>query len=537
VKNNNNTYSEVYVLVPTKDGNTPTVLFKNVVDENYPMDFGWTNNPVDPLNDEYLTGRSYNEFNPSGLTNLAIFDCDVLGAPSVVFENTSNGTTGSGNWYSPRAIADSYFTDATFTDPTAQILEKSYAGATSGNGYQKYVRTKLDSVGIDFDPSSYKQIVDDPAISTLEEFNSTSLSSDFSFNAVLIYYDVYDPAIPADSATNLYGVLFLDDVQDTGIGTYEIPGFKKYKPNPVTKLNGNSYGFKLNIKFDVDIDQTGVEQAINDYSPFSLSMFMDAMNVLQDASATLNNTASIYASLEDRVNALENLVLSSETTFTFDRRISQLENALAANQALFNNTQAVMGLINQNYELIRAIINNETSVEISYNLNLIKQGQGIIVDRSVPNQLTISNNNQDYHVGPQKGTVTLQNTSPNTIPLLTFGNYYKHVNNGVPITLTSDLVIRIDDSVVNWKLGQVMRFSFGDQIIPGNFNVNFLTNAQGKYPLSNPTQVPYSSLILSLTNTEFVAYDYKPVIDIVCVDPENLIFQVDEIGKSLTNNS
>lgn len=537
VKNNNNTYSEVYVLVPTKDGNTPTVLFKNVVDQNYPMDFGWTNNPQDPLNDEYLTGRSYNEYNPSGLTNLAIFDCDVLGSPSVEFENTSNGSTGSGNWYSPRAIADSYFTDGTFTDPTAQILEKSYAGATSGNGYQKYVRTKLDSIGIDFDPSSYKQIVDDPSISTLEEFNSTSLSSDFSFNAVLIYYDVYDPAIPADSATNLYGVLFLDDVQDTGIGTYEIPGFKKFKPNPVTKLNGNSYGFKLNIKFDVDIDQTGVEQAINDYSPFSLSMFMDAMNVLQDASATLNNTASIYSSLEDRVNSLENLVLSSETTFTFDRRIAQLENALAANQALFNNTQAVMGLINQNYELIRAIINNETSVEISYNLNLIKQGQGIIVDRSVPNQLTISNNNQDYHVGPRKGTVTLQNTSPNTIPLLTFGNYYKHVNNGVPITLTSDLVIRLDDSSVNWKLGQVMRFSFGDQIIPGNFNVNFLTNAQGRYPLSNPTQVPYSTLILSLTNNEFVSYDYKPVIDIICVDPENLTFQVDEIGKSLTNNS
>jgi hypothetical protein len=537
VKNNNNTYSEVYVLVPTKDGNTPTVLFKNVVDPNYPMDFGWTNNPIDPLNDEYLTGRSYNEFNPSGLTNLAIFDCDVLGSPTVTFENTSNGSTGSGNWYSPRAIADSYFTDATFTDPTAQILEKSYNGATGGNGYQKYVRTKLDSIGIDFDPSSYKQIVDDPAISTLEEFNSTSLSSDFSFNAVLIYYDVYDPAIPADSATNLYGVLFLDDVQDTGIGTFEIPGFKKYKPNPVTKLNGNSYGFKLNLKFDVDIDQTGVEQAINDYSPFSLSMFMDAMNVLQDASGTLNNTAGIYSSLEDRVNALENLVLSSETTFTFDRRITEIENSLAANQALFNNTQAVMGLINQNYELIRAIINNETSVEISYNLNLIKQGQGIIVDRSIPNELTISNNNQDYHVGARKGTVTLQNSSPNTIPLLTFGNYYKHVNNGVPITLTSDLVIRLDDSVVNWKLGQVMRFSFGDQIIPGNFNVNFLTNAQGRYPLANPTQVPYSTLILSLTNNEFVSYDYKPVIDIVCVDPENLIFQVDQIGKSLTNNT
>jgi hypothetical protein len=537
VKNNNNTYSEVYVLVPTRDGNTPTVLFKNVVDSNYPMDYSWTNNPADPLNDEYLTGRAYDELNPSGLTNLAIFDEDVLGQPQVTYTDTSNGATGDGNWYAPRAIADTYFTDATFTDPTAQILEKSYQGASSGNGYQKYVRTLLDSIGIDFDPSSYKQIVDDPAISTLEEFNATSLSSDFSFNAVLIYYDVYDPAFPADSATNLYGVLFLDDVQPTGAGTDEIPGFKKYKPNPVTKLNGNSYGLKLNIKFDVDIDQTGVEQAINDYSPFSLSMFMDAVNVLQDASATLNNTAAIYASLEDRVNALENLVLSSETTFTFDRRISQLENALAANQALFNNTQAVMGLINQNYELIRAIINNETSVEISYNLDLIRQGSGIIVDRSVPNELRIINDNQDYNVGPQNGTVTLQNLSPNTIQLQTFGNYLKHVNNGVPINLSQDLVIRIDDyTLTNWKRGQLMRFSFGDQIVPGDYNVTFLTNAVGNFPLSNPTRVPYSTLIISLVNSDFASQDYKPVIDIVCVDPNNLIFQADIVGRSFTHN-
>ena len=43
VKNNSNTYSEVYVLVPTRDGNTPTVLFKNVTDQNYLLDYAWTN--------------------------------------------------------------------------------------------------------------------------------------------------------------------------------------------------------------------------------------------------------------------------------------------------------------------------------------------------------------------------------------------------------------------------------------------------------------------------------------------------------------
>lgn len=536
VKNNNNTYSEVYVHVPTKDGNTPTVLFKNVVDENYYPDFQWTNNPADPLDKEYLTGRSYDELNPSGLTTLAIFDDDVLGLPNVTFEDTADGTTGSGNWYTPRDTANTYFTDSSFVDPTAQILSKSVSGATSGVGFQKYVRTRLDSVGIDFDPDSYKQIVDDASISTLEEFNATSISQDFEFNAVLIYYDVYDPADPTNSATNLYGVLFLDDVQTTGSGIYSIPRFQKYKPNIVTKLNGNSYGLKLNIKFDVDIDQTGVEQAINDYSPFSLTMFMDAVNVLQDASSTLNNNAASYIDLEARVSAMENLMLTQDTSASLDRRIASLESAYASNQALFNNTQSVMGLITQNYELIRAIINNETSVEISYNLDAIKQGSGVIVNRSIPNQVMIENNNQEFNLGQGNGTITLQNNALNRIGLRSFGNYCKHINNGTPITLTSDLSIRIDDSITTWKKGQTFKFSFGDQIIPNDFTINFLTNAVGKYPLSNPSGVAYSNLIISLVDSDISSYDYMPVIEIVCIDDENLVFQTDIVGKSLTNN-
>jgi hypothetical protein len=532
VKNNNNTYSEVYVYVPTKDGNTPTVLFKNDLDVNYYPDYAWTNNPADPLNDDYLQGRAYDELNPSGLTNLAIFDDAVIGAPSATYSQTSNGGTGTGNWYAPRATATTYFSDSTFTDPTALILTKTYDSAT-----QTYVRTKLDSIGIDFDPDSYQQIVSDPAISTIEEFNSTSAAEDFDFNCVLIYYDVYDPANPIDSATNLYGVLFLDDVQLAGASIYSIPVLKKYKPNIVTKLNGNSYGFKINLKFDVDIDQTGVEQAINDYSPFSLSMFMDSMNVLQDASSTLNNTASIYASLEQRVASLENLTLTSNTIFNLNKRIDSLESAFAANQAIFNNTQAIMGLINQNYELVRALVNGETSVEISYNLDLIKQGPGIIVDRSIPNQLIIANDNQDYNIGAQGGTVTLSTTSNNVIELRPYGNYTKHVNNGIPITLTSDLTVRLNDTNIKWRRGQVYRFSFGDQIYPGDYNVSFLTDATGSYPITAPSGVPYGTLIVSLTEGEFAAQDYMPVIDIVCINSENLTFQVDMIGSSLTNNS
>ena len=532
VKNSTNAYSEVYVYIPTKDGNTPYVLFKNVTDKNYYPDYQWTNNPSNPLNDEYLFGRNYDETNPSGLTTLAIFDDDVLGTPTASYYDTGvNGSSIAGNWYSPRDTANTYFSDSIFTDPSNYILTK-----TDNSNTLVYTRSKLDSVGIDFDPNSYQQILTDPSISTLEEFNATADAADFEFNAVLIYYDVYDPANPATSATNLYGVLFLDDVNSEG-GDIYIPRLKKYRPNPVTKLNGNSYGFKINLKFDTDVDQTGVEQAINDYSPFSLSMFMDAMNVLQDASSTLNNASSDFIELSNRVTNLENITLSSPTAINMDRRIESIEQTLAANQALFNNTQSIMGLIDQNYDLVRSILNNQTSVEISYDLDLVKQGAGIIVDRSVPNQLSVINAVQDFNISNTQTKGTLTQSGLNEIPLVNYSNYFKHVNNSTPLTLTGDLAIRLKDSSnARWKLGQRFRISFGDQVYPGSFIINILTNADGLYPLSNPSGVPYSTLIVSLDDSAFSGYDYMPVFEIVCIDDKNLKFQVDIVGKSLTNN-
>ncbi len=531
VKNSTNTYSEVYVYVPTKDGNTPYVLFKNVVDQNYYPDYQWSNDPSNPLTDEYLFGRNYDEVNPSGLTTLAIFDDDVLGSPvSTYFDTGASGATASGNWYSPRDTANTYFTDPSFVDPSNYILTKS-----DNSQSLTYVRSKLDSIGIDFDPNSYQGIISDPNISTLEEFNSTSASSDFEFNAVLIYYDVYDPANPNDVATNLYGVLFLDDVNISS-GDIFIPRLQKNRPNPVTKLNGNSYGFKINLKFDTDVDQTGVEQAINDYSPFSLSMFMDAMNVLQDASSTLNNTVVQFIDVSERVSNLETLVLSTETSLDLSSRILSLEQTIAANQALFNNTQAVMNLINQNYDLVRALINNQTSIEVSYNLDLLKQGSGILLDRSVPNEVTVKNNSQDFNLGANSGKGTLTQTGNNEINLLEFSNYFKHVNNGNPITLTQDMTIRIKDTN-KWKTGQRFRLSFGDPIYPGNFLIKILTDSQGLYPISSPSGIAYSTNIITLDDTILSGESYIPVLEIVCIDDQNLKFQVDIIGKSLTNNN
>jgi hypothetical protein len=531
VRNQDNAYSEVYVHVPTQDGSTPYVLFKNVIDTNYYPDTTWANSPPDALDAEYLTGRSYIDTNPSGLSTLAIFDEEASGVPTVSYSDTYDGSTYTGNWYAPLDTPNSYFSDDSFVLPYNKILSKTYGAITNW----EFVRSSLDSIGIDFDPDSYKEIIDNPSISTIEEFNSTADAGDFDFNCVLLYYDVFDPADETDSATNLYGVLFLDDVNSEA-GDEFIPRFKKYKPNPVTKLNGNSYGFKINLKFDTDVDQTGVEQAINDYSSFSLSMFMDAMNVLQDASGTINDTASQFIFLEERVTNLEDVVLTTPQNANLEARVDSLEGSFAANQALFDNTSAVMGLINNNYELIRSVINNETSVEISYDLDLVKQGEGIQVDRSVPNELTIRNINQDYNIGANLGAGTLTQNGSNVIDLISFSNYYKHINSGIPITLTGDLNIRINDSNVSWKVGQKFRLSFGDRIYPSAFFVNVLTDANGIYPISSPSGSSYSKNVISLDDDFFSGYDYLPVIEIICIDDQNLVFQVDAVGKSLTNN-
>jgi hypothetical protein len=151
---------------------------------------------------------------------------------------------------------------------------------------------------------------------------------------------------------------------------------------------------------------------------------------------------------------MEDLLLSSTTTATLEARIAQLESSYAANQSLFTNTNAVMQLIDQNYEILRSIINGQSSITVSYDLDLVKQGMGINVDRTIPNELYINNANQDFNIGSNYGVGTLTQTGSNVIPLVEFSNYFKHVNNGIPITLTQDLNIRLQDTTVRWKQGK-----------------------------------------------------------------------------------
>jgi len=519
VQNNTNAYSEVYIHVPTSDGNTPLILFKTVEDVNYDASMIIQNRPVDPLDTEFLTGRHYFDVHPAGLNINAFYDQDTIGQPISLFFNTGTNLYDiPEHWYDPLVGPNAYFTDSIFTDVTIDKIQKTFGLSTIF-----YQRSRLDGVQVDFEATNYKPIVDNPTLTTIQQYNATVDAQPFEFNAVLVYYDVYDANNPDDVATNLYGVLFLEDVEQQST-EYGIPRFKKFKPNVVTKLNGNSYGFKINLKFDTSVENAGiVEKAINDFSSFSLEMFVDAMNVLQQSSAVLNEQSTEIIDLKNQMLQLEDLIINTSNINEINLRLDNLEEDFAANQALFNNTNDIMALIEKNADSINQVLAGQTSIEVSYNLNAIKGGSGIFVDRSVPNNVTLNNTVQGFTI-TQNVPYFADLSAGGTITLQKYNNYFRHSVGGAVLNAATDIYVKVDDSQVKWQRGQTLRLVFDDILDMQTFSLIIQTDATNSF--GNGT---YGVFVGAVSSTEFTPAGDRPIFDITCVDDINMVFIIDQI--------
>jgi hypothetical protein len=165
---------------------------------------------------------------------------------------------------------------------------------------------------------------------------------------------------------------------------------------------------------------------------------------------------------------------------------------------------------------------------MTYDLDLLKAGIGTEVDRSTPNIIKVNVTQQDYNVG-SNSVFSLNPVAGNTISLEQYTNYLKHKNNGLSITASNDIIIKIDDTINKWKKGQSLRLSIGDTIDLGNYSFVILTDSKGEYPIGNPTGVSYSVVVAGFTNYEFTSSNFMPIFDIICVDDVNLTFEVDQI--------
>lgn len=522
VKSNDNAYTEVYIHIPTNVGDTTHVLFKSVKDDNYFPNMTIANNSADPLNIEYLSGRKYNETHPFGLSVKALYDLDD-GSVYSEYRSTFTGTPTPGNWFD-HTNNNAYYTDnesGEFNIARTEWITKQYGSSTID-----YARTTLDGISLDFNIDNYKLASENPDIKVFSQFNDYIGNKDFQFNAILIYYDTFDPnnldinGNPIDFKTNLYGILFLDKVEQSGL-EFEIPYITKYKPDPLNKLNGNAFAFKANLKLDTSIENVLVERSINDYSTFSMNLFVDVLTEFKRVQTRLNDKLLEIEQLAQDVNELKDLLINTQDQRELEIRLQNLETSLEENQAIFNNTSEVMKMIENVNDKVNDIVNGNSNIEVSYNTDVLKQGSGIKLDKRTPNRVKVENTNQEYNISNSSISNVFLN---NVIPLSEFGNYVRHENNDTTIILTRDLEIFIDDTNITWKKGQTFKLVFEDELIPDIYDIKIKTDALNRHSQGN-----YGITAGILNDLDFTPSDNRPIFEIVCINAESLQFVIDKI--------
>lgn len=506
VSRDGHAYSEVYLNVPVTHGNTPLVLFKRYQDTNYFPGLQWQGQPT------YIDGRDSGSIHPSGLSLNAYYD---------------------------NSVSHRYLTSNTFGNVSNLSLNVSAAGGSP----KPVLLSRMDGLILDTDADSYRPILNDPNISIISEFNASDAAEDFSFNAALVYYDVYSASNPQNRGRNLYGILVLDDFINQGSGVSYIKRFDKFKPNKVTKLNGNGYGLKLNLKFDTSADNVGVETIINDYQTFSMDLFIDASTRMQEAADLFLQTKQEIIDIKSQLNTLQQYYFGQGSLNALSQRVSALEASLNNASLAFSSSTTLLDLINQNADNIQQILSGNLSLNLTYNTDILKNGDGIVVDRSIPNQVKIFNKVQNYsnfmlckndssfiQTTFGNGQTFTSTTDNNIIVLDKFSNYFRQNNtNANPVDgieyFGDTVYINIDDKNYKWKNGQVVRFVFNQPINASGYSIIFRTDSQnifGNGVYGKVIGIIPAAALFTRPNGSAI-----PIFELICTDENQYLFNID----------
>jgi hypothetical protein len=467
-----NTYHEVYINVPTSVGNTPLVLFR-------PYDYNTTATKL------YLDANNSNIEGREGQTH---------------------------------------------PDPNIDLLPVVDNWTSADGGFYEINTNGTNSVGIDWDTASYAGIQNNPDVKSLLDFAKTG--QQFRFNAVLVYYDLYSQSIPANRSTNLYGILILDDILDAyGPGT-KIHEQIKFKPNEVTGLNGNAYSLKLNLKFNSSLDNVGVETSVNDFTTFSMDLFMDTTTALENATDLLLQTNNRYGKVTDRLDSLENIILGTAKAAALEARIKELEDDFTASSLQLQDSNSLLDLVNNAHGKINQLIDGTIPVELQYNTDVIFAGKGTTVDKSIPGKIKVNNIVDGYVIADVfrwdigSSTVVSQLATNNLFDptnanqygvwskLVPFSNRLSLKNVTDSGVFNGNLNIYIDDSTNGWTKGQIFRVALDNIDINGN-NIKIWTS----------TSTGFNQAVANIDPSQLITT--TPYIEIVCMDPSNYVFEAD----------
>ena len=461
---------------------------------------------IDVVNDKNYAANTYQEVfinvpSSVGYTPTILFDNDTYNTTSLAL-NASNNIEGRSS------------------HPETNF---SIQSLVDGNGSYDIDTNTNPAVGIDFNENDYYAVNVNSSINTLHDFSQNG--GNFKFNAILVYYDLYSQTNPGNRATNLYGILLLDNFKDGKINE-----LIKYKPNSVTGLNGNSYSLKLNIKYNTSLDNVGVENNINDFTTFSMDLFFDTTTVFENAAKMLVQANNRYDGIASRLDDIENLVMSSQDANELNAKLVELQEQVEAASLNYAEETSLLDMITDINRRINSIVNGTIPTEVQYNTDVIFAGKGTSVDKSVPGKIKINNTVEGYMLlNKFEFDLSAKTASANTISefdidnistkglysrLKSFGNMMR-VNIATQTqAVNNDMNIYIDDATHSWVNGQSYKIIFDDTLNMNGFNINIWTdkkNGWSKVEQITPSQIRGA----------------KPYIELICLDVKQLTFVTD----------
>lgn len=250
-------YNETFVQIPSSYGKMKT-LFKPASDKNYHTGKFFTDSQSD-----YIENVTLDEISESGNLHTGI-------SASAIYDNVSE------KCYNVEDESDALCVDFSLAD-----LREYYNDSTL-----TYDDLAINELGIDSDKT------DQP----------------YEFNAILLYYSIYDSTNKNILATNAYGIMLLESaVEDNISGKYKFPSIEKRKTSNA-KI-GNSYSFRLNIKTS-SIYSGDTVVYDNSTSSYEMSTeFNDVIRNLSAAVETLKSNANLIAKISNDNTTVKELAL------------------------------------------------------------------------------------------------------------------------------------------------------------------------------------------------------------------------------------
>lgn len=223
---------------------------------------------------------------------------------------------------------------------------------------------------------------------------------DFEFNAILVYYSIYDANKTKRLATNAYGLYILDGaIKSSEInGMFYFPRIRKSKSVP--NKNGSSYSFRINVKpstaYSGDI-------TVNDNSTAGYSMSEDFNDVLRNLTAAVTtmkeNAKTLYSMSKDSKDIKQLVSTTMEKIDGIESDISNIKNGnfpYTASEIYKKEGEYSYSLLSST---ARTVLN---SILVSYDYNTGKVSMKINtsglsgIDLRIANALKTSINENNY---------------------------------------------------------------------------------------------------------------------------------------------